>query len=55
VDQRHRRQRVDLAAEGQLAAARHDHHHNVHLIVTVRLDLIAHAEADQIGLQVFPI
>jgi hypothetical protein len=46
---------VDLAAEGQLAAAGDGHHHNLHLVVLMRRDAIAHAEADQVGPQVVPI
>jgi hypothetical protein len=46
---------VDLAADGQLASARPDHHHDLHLVVSMRLDAIARAETDQVGLQVFPI
>ncbi len=43
VDQGHRSKRVDLAAEGELASAGDDHHHDIHLVVSMRLDAIAHA------------
>lgn len=52
VDKGHRGERVDLAVEGELAPAGHDHHQDVHLVVPMRLDAIPQAEPDQVGLQV---
>ena len=51
----HRGERVDLAVQGQLAPAGDDHHQHVDLVVAVRLDAIAPAEPDHVGLQVLPI
>ena len=51
----HRGQLVDLAVKGQLAPAEDDHHQHVDLVVAVRLDAIAPAEPDEVGLQVLPV
>ena len=40
VDKGHRGERVDLAVEGELAPAGHDHHQDLHLVVPMRLDPI---------------
>jgi hypothetical protein len=55
VDKGHRGERVDLAVEGQLTPAGHDHHQDLHLVVSMRLDAIPQAEPDQVGLQVLSI
>lgn len=51
----HRGERVELAVKGQLAQAENDHHQHIDLVVAVRLDAIAPAEPDQVGLQVLPL
>jgi hypothetical protein len=51
----HRGELVDLAVKGQLAPAEDDHHQHVDLVVAVRLDAIAPAEPDEVGLQVLPV
>jgi len=55
VGEDHRGERVDLAVEGQLAPAGDNHHQHVDLVVAVRLDAIALAEPDEVGLQVLPV
>jgi hypothetical protein len=51
----HRGELVDLAVKGQLAPAEDDHHQHVDLVVAVRLDAVAPAEPDEVGLQVLPV
>jgi hypothetical protein len=51
----HRGELVDLAVKGQLAPAEDDHDQHVDLVVAVRLDAIAPAEPDEVGLQVLPV
>jgi hypothetical protein len=55
VSDEHWGQLVDLAVQGQLVPAGDDHHQHLDLVVAVRLDAIAWAEPDQVGLQVLPI
>jgi hypothetical protein len=55
VGEDHRGERVNVAVEGQLAPAGDDHHQHVDLVVAVRLDAVAPAEPDEVGLQVLPV
>ena len=55
VGEDHRGERVDLAVKGQLTPTGDHHHQHLDLVVAVRLDTIAPAKPDQVGLQVLPI
>jgi virginiamycin B lyase len=55
MDKGHRGERVDLAVEGELPPASHDHHQDLHLVVPMGLDAVPQAEPDQVGLEVLSI